>query len=166
MVHLKIKIPCQICDKPCLDSTDLSRHITEKHSQPLMCKECNVDFQSINGLKDHRNKFHTKTPTEYPCSECNVTFLSVSDRYGHKVKVHREHMEPEFYKCRYCHEKFKTPADRKKHVLTHPQAEFKFPCQYCGVRRQSQIRLNLHQKQCTKATHTIQAEMDCQENKN
>ena len=148
MVHLKIRILCQICEKPCLDSTDLTRHITEKHSQPLMCKECDVDFQSIDGLKGHTNKFHSTTPTEYPCSKCDLTFLSATDRYGHKVKLHREQKEPEFFKCRYCHEKCKTLADRKKHVLSHPQAEFKFPFEYCGVRRQSRIRLKLHKKQC------------------
>ena len=164
MVHLKIKIPCQICEKLCLDSTDLARHITEKHSQPLMCKECDVDFQSIDGLKGHTNKFHSKTPTEYPCSKCELTFLSATDRYGHRVKLHREQKEAEFFKCRYCHKKFNTPADRKKHVVSHPQAEFKFPCEYCGVRRQSRIRLNLHQKQCTKAIHNTPVEMNCQEN--
>ena len=159
-VHMKIRIPCQICDKQCLDLGDLSRHITEKHSEPLICKECNIDFVSIDGLKNHKNRVHKEVPTEYPCNECNLSFLSSTDRYGHKVKVHRDRKEPEFYKCRYCHEKFKTLADRKNHVLTNPQAEYKFPCLYCGVKRQSQMRLDLHQKQCKKAKRNTHVAMD------
>ena len=150
-VHMKERIPCQICNKPCSDLGVLSCHIMEKHSEPLVCKECKIDFKSLSGLKIHKNKIHTEIPTEYPCYDCDLSFLSSTDRYGHKVKVHRVGKEPEFYKCRYCPEQFKTAAGRKEHILTHPQAEYKFPCQYCGVKRQSQMRLDLHQKQCIKA---------------
>ena len=69
---------------------DLSCHIMEKHSEPLMCKECNIDFKSLNGIQIHRNKIHSGIPTEYPCYDCNLSFLSSTDRYGHKVKVHRD----------------------------------------------------------------------------
>ena len=150
-VHMKIRIPCKICDKPCFNLGDLSRHVKEKYSEPLICKECDIDFMSLYGLKTHKNKIHSEIPTEYPCHECNLSFLSPVDRYGHRKKLHRDKKVLTFYKCRYCHEQFKTASDRKEHVLSHPQAEYKFPCQYCWVKRQSKMRLELHQKQCTKA---------------
>ena len=97
MVHLKNIVQCQICNKQCLEDL-LPRHIIEKHSEPLICKECNVVFKSTNGLKSHKNRFHTEVPKAYPCPHCKITFLAATDRSSHKTKAHKDKMNHKFPK--------------------------------------------------------------------
>ena len=123
--------------------------IFEKHSEPLMCNICKIDFKSISGLKCHNNKHHTDTPLEYPCSKCNSTFLSPQERSQHGRNRHSTDADFHELRCRLCPEKFQEIDEKKEHIKTQHSNEIsKFSCQFCGVSRHTQIRLELHEAEC------------------
>ena len=150
--HLMKRIQCSFegCEKICFDKGDLSRHVGEKHSEPLMCKICEKDFQTFYGLSIHKNKNHAEVPREYPCHQCSITFLTPQDRSGHETLVHRKEKVSTEFKCRYCPEKFSSKSARVVHYSTHPGEKYKFCCLFCGAKRPTEIRLNLHEKECYK----------------
>ena len=150
--HLMKRIQCsfEACEKICFDKGDLSRHVAEKHSEPLICKICEKDFQTFYGLSIHKNKNHAEVPREYPCHQCSLTFLTPQDRSGHESQVHRKEKVSTDFKCRYCPEKFASKSARLGHYSTHPGEKYKFSCLFCGAKKPTEIRLNLHEKECYK----------------
>ena len=150
--HLMRRIQCsfEACVKICFDKGDLSRHVAEKHSEPLICKICEKDFQTFYGLSIHKNKKHAEVPREYPCHQCSLTFLTPQDRSGHESQVHRKERVSTDFKCRYCPQKFSSKDARRVHYSTHPGEKFKFDCLFCGAKMPTEIRLNLHEKECYK----------------
>ena len=156
--HFNIRIPCHICDRPCWDKGDLKRHIFEKHSDPIVCQKCGKDFLSIAGLTIHQNKYHAETPIEYPCSECSYTFLTPQDRSTHNTKVHSDEVEPVF-RCRFCHEKFKTKIEKIEHTAIHNRSEaYTYACQFCGKMKSTDIRRKMHEIECTKNKSSLKKE--------
>ena len=147
------RIPCTFenCEKICFDKGDLSRHVAEKHSEPLMCNICEKDFATFYGLSIHKNKNHAEVPREYPCSQCATTFLAPQDRSEHISLVHRKEKVKTEFKGRYCPEKFSSQNARRAHYSTHPGEKYMFSCIFCGVKKPSEIRLQLHEKECYKA---------------
>ena len=150
--HLMKRVQCsfEACEKICFDKGDLARHVAEKHSEPLMCKICEKDFQTFYGLSIHKNKNHAEVPREYPCHQCSITFLTPQDRSGHESVVHRKVKVSTDFKCRYCPEKFSSKSARREHYSTHPGEKYKFFCLFCGAKKPTEIRLNLHEKECYK----------------
>ena len=151
--HLMKRIPCTFehCEKICFDKGDLSRHVAEKHSEPLICNICEKDFATFYGLSIHKNKNHAEVPREYPCSQCATTFLAPQDRSEHFSLKHRKEKVKTEFKCRYCPEKFSSQNARRAHYSTHPGEKYMFSCIFCGVKKPSEIRLDLHEKECYKA---------------
>ena len=65
--------------------------------------------------------------------------------------VHKKEKVKTEFKCRYCPEKFSSQNARRAHYSTHPGEKYMFSCIFCGVKKPSEIRLNLHEKECYKA---------------
>ena len=87
---------CDICDKKCLTSGDLAKHIrSHTNERPYKCKHCDSAFKQNRHLKEHM-------------------------MYRHKA-IYEENFGPIVYKhaCDQCDRKFLQSCTLKKHLRAH-----------------------------------------------
>ncbi|XP_044269448.1 gastrula zinc finger protein XlCGF26.1-like isoform X33 [Tribolium madens] len=137
------------------------------HSSPkIICKLCNVKFETYNFLKRHRRKVHT--PERYQCPTCCKTFkeryllklhgvvhsaektfhckvCGIYVKTYHQLIYHnRKHRKIDPSICPHCSRQFRSASSYKEHLDTHKGLQF--PCNVCQKSFKSIIILNRHMK--------------------
>ncbi|XP_060517201.1 zinc finger protein 271-like [Cylas formicarius] len=161
--------PCPKCDKGCLTSESLRRHMKvhdEDYSKKVhICTDCKKEFLYPSALMEHMKlhtgekpylcpscgkgfrqigtlHYHQRTHTGYKpfkCGECQESFMSQS-----RLKVHiRKHTNERPYVCDVCGMAFRQSADLKSHGRTH-SGEKSVVCPLCGKRMSKTGQLTVH----------------------
>ncbi|KAF7286037.1 hypothetical protein GWI33_008340 [Rhynchophorus ferrugineus] len=133
------KKTCIVCSSEFFGEKALQRHQINMHKPDikadpslLWCDICRVEFKTLNLLKYHIEKAHTKKPTKNVekkslCDICGQSFKDTDNLKKHKIS----HTENRPFMCFQCGKAFK-----HKYVLTYHQrihtGERPYSCGYCG----------------------------------
>lgn len=104
------------------------KNIKLHKKNPYECKNCNGIFIMFKDLVKHINYFHK-------CKKCDFFAINES-KFSHHMLTHRKEnkdikINNESYKCKICHERFRTSKILEEHKSIH--AKFKlFCCNVCS----------------------------------
>ena len=157
---------CKFCYKTFASSTNLQKHIRDRHSadkmKPLPCTVCGKLFRNSAQRRNHqrtvhegkkRKYIHRNYPTKrktYMCESCGYTTPELIRLRNHKLSVH-EGKYP--YECTICDYKTNEKADLRRHENKH-QGIRRYACQFCTYRSDQRWLLVNH---CLRQ-HSIQLE--------
>lgn len=100
--HKPKKFVCHVCEKPCHNSTVLTKHLATHVSV--------VERQQARPPKDVKN-----APRPFKCEVCNTAYMDKSTLWRHNMSVHG----PRNFECEICGFKFPANDMLMKHVKRH-----------------------------------------------
>ncbi|XP_041988728.1 zinc finger protein 93-like isoform X3 [Aricia agestis] len=122
--HLqKPNIICHICLKIFQLPISLEYHYNVKHfgkiEDAAKCRECNIDYNTLKSLKQHRKTVHNDTDKTYTCKQCSECFRNENVLRYHKNKYHNESNETKnkTWRCNECDYTCKSYCSFRKHRL-------------------------------------------------
>ncbi|XP_019763479.1 gastrula zinc finger protein XlCGF57.1 isoform X2 [Dendroctonus ponderosae] len=145
--------PCSKCDKGCLTSENLRRHMKthdENYTKKVYrCTVCRKIFPYPSSLSEHM-KLHTGEKPHL-CSICGKGFRQSGSLHFHQ----RIHTGYKPFKCEKCSEYFKSRSLLKVHMRKHTN-ERPFVCDTCGMAFRQSNDLKSHLR-----THTGEKPVLC-----
>ena len=166
MEEPKHRNACTVCSKSFKKPSDLIRHIRiHTKEKPFQCETCSKSFSLKSTLETHKrvHDSNLKAKHSLACHVCGNVFVSKSSLKSH-IRIHTG-AKP--YHCEICNEKFRTPAQRKMHILSvHKEEEQKKPNeekeeeiteQKDANNDQQMIRISVPASSLTQALNTISA---------
>ena len=170
--HMKTHIldreyACEVCERKFSSSDDLKTHLLthldsqNQHEEEFFhCKDCNMTYRSITGLKFHQRIKHStviEKTKELSCPTCQKKFSTIGNLKKHlrihkqdrkytcvlctKSFVRKEHLtrhmfihstKPAF-KCKECQMEFRSDQTLRNHVFRDHRKELPYKCQFCGL---------------------------------
>ncbi|XP_052861521.1 zinc finger protein 883-like [Anopheles cruzii] len=144
------QLRCRKCKFVAASSESFQLH-TENHQKlpkPVLCKRCNLKFDSQKELKSHKHSEHR----DYICDSCGMSFA-----VKFSLDEHRKRHEPvRPYKCEYCPLEYYTKAEKHFHVRQVHLKTYEVKCKECGLRFKHNAELKQHSK-----SHTNQRWYEC-----
>lgn len=155
--------------KPFMSTEDV------KKSEPF-CLVCNVSYESINLLNEHRGKRgficrvcaaffdshtdlenHFTTHQSYNCKTCGEMFLCKTDLYQHK-KTSEMCNKQVLYECEICSKKFSRERNLKSHKsVYHSDNVDNFECIVCRKTFKTSFLLTNHLRH----SHIVHEYIEC-----
>ena len=149
---------CKICDYQTIYTSNLKRHVRQKHSvknkiqsavaKNYLCNRCGKKFGSKYGLDLHQKSVHDET-FRFECQFCSRKFNSLSNFNSHKAGHDPSLRE----KCPDCKATFQSRRSLLRHTckgsgLTkkEPPIVQKCICSECGAEFKSKDTLLEHQR--------------------
>jgi len=157
-VESKATYQCKHCDRLFVAKSNLSKHVTERHSE-LKYKQCRIcfkEFKSVPELEKHCNTIHNTKPYICPYVECGRTSNKLFRLNHHIKRIHERQREntcdicgKSFYGtneydthrkrclnmrcfiCDLCGRKFNIKQSLKTHLNTIHLNEKKYKCSIC-----------------------------------
>lgn len=80
------------------------------------CHDCQLEFQSIRGLRQHEGKIHTKSEKIIECSECQKFF---KNKYSLKAHLKQVHEKITKLPCEKCGKVLFSKYTLKIHIKKH-----------------------------------------------
>lgn len=107
---LKIKIPCDLCDKVSSSNAGHSYHKRTVHEgRKYPCNKCNLSYKLKSNLSIHFKTVHEGL--KYPCDLCDWVFSSTKTLLCHKQSIH----EGIKYHCNICNLSYTKKYNLKLH---------------------------------------------------
>mmetsp|Transcript_22712 Transcript_22712/g.40867 ORF Transcript_22712/g.40867 Transcript_22712/m.40867 type:complete len:185 (+) Transcript_22712:27-581(+) len=110
---------CEQCGKSFCQKAKYIAHMNaHKGLKPFLCKVCSFSFTSADRLKTHLMLHSGERP--WTCEICLNSFRRKYELNRH-VQIHDNSKKLELLKfiCKLCGKRSATPADKKKHIVTH-----------------------------------------------
>ena len=137
-----------------------------------LCSDCGATFNSNSGLRKHINNKH-KSTLKYRCSTCYKPFAEKHQLTAHLVQhggagvscdvcekkfttmfAVKRHMaavhESAKYSCMICSTLFADKDALKEHVAALHNQEYRYVCDFCGVKYRWRASLARHKAQHAK----------------
>lgn len=134
------KFKCPGCSLLFSTKSGLSKHCTTHVDDPVSCKSCKNNFDSVSDFWKHINKKQCKVSL-FKCDECGEKF-KYRRHYLKHVLGHNDN------NCRYCDEKFSTWVLYKNHLKEkHPDIKMErdlIPCKFCAMSFRRHLGLYNH----------------------
>ena len=104
---------CNICSYNTSIPNHMKGHLW-KHTCQYYCDQCNMKFQTLMKLNNHKPILGTKTSTDcsLKCDECYKAFNKESELEQHVIKVHQS---PTSFTCEQCGNKIKCEREIMNH---------------------------------------------------
>lgn len=183
MIHTGVRqFECDICLKRFHQKITMQTHRLT-HIDPFACKHCDLTFDGMAELEDHRESKKcnmsklVKVKEElikavkqevmtqngkclgYACSVCKKMFSVESTLEQHILSSHM--IDPLELSCTDCGEMFPSTKELHSHVITHKSVKNKnmkrFSCSICGKGCSSHAMLIMHER-----VHTNERPFPCQ----
>jgi len=124
------KVECPLCAKKFISKRNMEHHrlSTHKEGVGVFCSQCPFTCMTINQLKRHTLRQHTKKTIK--CPKCDFTCAYVYSLVKHDRNVHTEKLEKNF-PCPKCNRSYYRLDLMKRHLYrTHDKART-FQCSLC-----------------------------------
>ena len=129
MLHeANYKYECDICGYRTIRTQMLNRHKERKHPETprYVCTKCDMTFNTPQALvvhnKQHKNGVEFVQKKLHQCQQCDFSTDLLKSLNKHVQRCHES--QPNF-ECGYCHKKFNTEAQCKKHVRNYHEKYFR-----------------------------------------
>ncbi|OMJ86843.1 hypothetical protein SteCoe_11551 [Stentor coeruleus] len=109
METLKSIYPYSIKDLSILNKDKLKKSET-------FCHDCQLEFQSIRGLRQHEGKIHSKSEKILECSKCQKLF---KNKYSLKAHLKQVHEKITKLPCEKCGKILFSKYTLKNHLKKH-----------------------------------------------
>ncbi|CAG9582999.1 unnamed protein product [Danaus chrysippus] len=140
--HAKLTLyKCTFCDKSFSDSSNFSKHKKIHGTTFFQCDLCQRKFNSKKMIAQHMEYHNNNSPI--PCPYCDKEFHFPSMLNKHVKCVHNREMSR--FRCRFCHEYFKTLKDKWDHEWrVHNVRKIIVDCLICGSKFRKYSELKRH----------------------
>ena len=127
MLSVEDKSVCRYCAKHFIEPHSRRKHEIEMHENKdkYVCETCEMEFNTVNGLKAHIHNKHTMSEENFPCDEpkCDKQYSSLSalkrhcQNEGHKFPHDASSSAHEYdAKCEVCGKLIGTKWMQNKHL--------------------------------------------------
>ena len=120
MVHEKVRILCEICNKAVVN---VKSHISNVHEgeKNFKCEICDKMNSSKSNLQLHIDNVHKARIENYCCQFCQKNYSSQTNLKNHIRYVHEN---VEIFKCKYCNKEFIQKGSYKKDTLKNIMKQY------------------------------------------
>lgn len=142
--HAAVKpFQCDQCGKSFCQKAKYTSHMNiHRGLRPFACNVCKLGFISADRLKTHLMLHSGERP--WSCGVCLNNFKRRYELNRH-ILIHDSIKKLELLKftCKICGKRSATPADKKKHIVTHSDMKA-MSCPVCGRRFKEKYTLSNH----------------------
>ncbi|XP_050533456.1 zinc finger protein 569-like isoform X2 [Daktulosphaira vitifoliae] len=145
-IHMKMhinpdKYKCQICERPCLNKINLSKHILTHSGCIINCNICDRPFKSTHTLKNHLDSVHGQKDKNFLCDQCPKSFNNKQKLQFHTL-VHTGQKQ---FVCKTCGKKFARIYTLNMHKRVHT-GEKPYRCIECNKSFSRPSNFKVHMK--------------------
>ncbi|KAG6462037.1 zinc finger protein 678 [Manduca sexta] len=141
--HAKLTLyKCTFCDKSFSDSSNFSKHKKIHGTTYFQCDLCLRKFNSKKMITQHMEYHNKHSPMK--CKYCGKLYHFESMLNKHIKCTHAKELYTKF-KCRFCHEYYKTLKEKWDHEWTiHNVRKMVVDCLVCGMKFRKYSELKRH----------------------
>lgn len=137
---IKKKLICDVCNRSCINFTDLKTHLKEQHNN-MICGICDIVFKRKRQLNDHIKQHYDDDEHCYKCLVCKKIYKTKENLTQHM----RVHSGEKPYACKICNKRFNHSSYINIHMRIHTK-EKPYKCSICTASFISKSKLTCHEK--------------------
>ncbi|CAG4974371.1 unnamed protein product [Colias eurytheme] len=120
------------CPKCQVMYTRSALQVHEKTCSVLKCLECNISFNSVSDITDHRVRIHQECILVERCRFCSRQVIGQENMQKHIERTHQGTLHLYKYKCVYCDLIFNHPRKLFAHFYSNHKDLQPYTCNICN----------------------------------